>query len=40
MKLNTFYRIEEKYDTMDVVVSPGGWCCCSCCWCHASIFFD
>jgi len=33
MKLNTMSAIEEKYDSVDVVVAPGGWCCCTCCWC-------
>lgn len=38
MKLYSVPRFEEKYDALDVVVSPGGWCSCCCCWCHATIF--
>jgi len=37
MKLTILDRIEEKYDSGDVTIAPGGWCCncwtcCNCCW--------
>ena len=37
MKLTILDRIEEKYDSGDVTIAPGGWCCncwtcCHCCW--------
>ena len=36
MKLATLSKIEEKYDSMDIIVAPGGCCCCCCCWCHCA----
>lgn len=38
MLLNTISRIEEKYDSADVTIAPGGWCCnCWCCCCFVIV---
>lgn len=37
MRLSSLERVEEKWDSANVIVAPSAWssCWCCCCWCHS-----
>lgn len=35
--LKSVKAVEEKFRSSSAVVAPGGWCCCTTCWCHCHV---